>query len=1065
MSEQDQGVFAHIQLRSSTPAPNEKVLTFLMGMQDDRPNNTPPRSMADPDEYASKAGSINSGTRTPQQLFSPAPRSKISDILLDPPLSRNGLKAPSHIEEVDERDDVNSNVQVGTRSELGEMPVREPGPHDPPGPKYASYDSGPSFGNFGPLPTDEHPTASINLYANNSWNPQWANIINNGDGNGEAWNNGASGNPTGLTEGGLSAYPAGLTSGPPASERGGTPRQGSVILDARAPSRASPSKASERDLTTSPRPPSRVQSKAPTDQPPWSPFSGRSKLTRPTDKGIPYPPLPESRMGDHDIGSPQSRARSAKVPSISPSDSPSGSGSPRVQLFAQRGPYSNGHMSPPPGSVLSGGMAPGGHHNRAFSPYRHAPTQEDLLNAALRGRALVIPNSPEPKAPSVISKSPSKQGTPKSPQSRALSQMEGGKPISEVSRSKHSSIAGSRISHVGSRAEREQQDLTPTPSRPQSPDGLDPEEARMVNDALASRIVDDALAAARTPRTSYYAASLEPEATSHYHDMELCVLLHQENDPSQHEIVKKALRKAVRQRIKKLGMKYDHESIKQYRKSYHDHDPSVHMRPEYSNDEPPQWASDLKREIVLMQQRIESLGPKIEGLKSQDRSFIANGSRFAYEPDESTRTPMTQTVNIQTQPTGTLADSMYQPAEEEDVFLDEDGNPVQEWENKTETDMPRRLYTDGETRSQARSEPPEVTKDDSTGQQYLEEQLYKLREKPQGSQSDLRSHQSWEVAQHDEMDDIYEEDRGLPQSGLPTIPDTNADVYHDDRSNSPPLPELPKDDHEMTVHPQGPWNTVEYSGEAPPLPPWQRIHARLLNWAIIWPMSELEQALNSTTRGQQVDEVALSIWSTQAYKRYVRARLTESPQGVVDRLFVPPNMADAISNAVFNGRHGDACGMLKDLWGPFGLDGMPRLIVVLAKHRSDPNHWVVHRFSLPEGALTTYDSYPERTLPDGRPLGWWFAIRVAWPNAMYPSPDHLVQKMVRLHRPMQPPIDNSVAAAGIWRNVLMGSRAERSVDLERLRDLINTEVKNLKQRKHLGKLSIGVTRPAWEDMS
>ena len=98
--------------------------------------------------------------------------------------------------------------------------------------------------------------------------------------------------------------------------------------------------------------------------------------------------------------------------------------------------------------------------------------------------------------------------------------------------------------------------------------------------------------------------------------------------------------------------------------------------------------------------------------------------------------------------------------------------------------------------------------------------------------------------------------------------------------------------------------------------------------------------------GQQVDEVALSIWSTQAYKRYVRARLTESPQGVVDRLFVPPNMADAISNAVFNGRHGDACGMLKDLWGPFGLDGMPRLIVVLAKHRSDPNHWVVHRCDL-----------------------------------------------------------------------------------------------------------------------
>jgi hypothetical protein len=84
---------------------------------------------------------------------------------------------------------------------------------------------------------------------------------------------------------------------------------------------------------------------------------------------------------------------------------------------------------------------------------------------------------------------------------------------------------------------------------------------------------------------------------------------------------------------------------------------------------------------------------------------------------------------------------------------------------------------------------------------------------------------------------------------------------------------------------------------------------------------------------------------------------------------------------------------------------------------------------------------------------------------MYPSPDHLMQKMVRLHRPMQLPIDNSVAAAGIWRNILMGSRAERSLDLERLRDLINTEVKNLKQRKNLGKLSVGMARPAWEDMS
>ncbi|KAG5719633.1 hypothetical protein E4T56_gene7797, partial [Termitomyces sp. T112] len=223
-------------------------------------------------------------------------------------------------------------------------------------------------------------------------------------------------------------------------------------------------------------------------------------------------------------------------------------------------------------------------------------------------------------------------------------------------------------------------------------------------------------------------------------------------------------------------------------------------------------------------------------------------------------------------------------------------------------------------------------------------------------------------------------------------------------------------------------------------------------------------ALNSTTRGQQVDEIALSIWTTQTYKRYVRARLTDNPAGIVDRLFVPPNMADAISNAVYNGQHGNACGMLREMWTTFGLPGMPRLLVVLARHRSENDHWVVHRYSLPEGTLMTYDSYTGRSIMDGRPLGWWFAIRIAWPNANYPSPDHLEQKMVRLHRPAQLPIDNSVAAAGIWRNILMGSRGERSLDLERLRDLINTEVKNLRQRKILGRLSITAPRQAlnWE---
>jgi hypothetical protein len=136
---------------------------------------------------------------------------------------------------------------------------------------------------------------------------------------------------------------------------------------------------------------------------------------------------------------------------------------------------------------------------------------------------------------------------------------------------------------------------------------------------------------------------------------------------------------------------------------------------------------------------------------------------------------------------------------------------------------------------------------------------------------------------------------------------------------------------------------------APPI--WQRVHQRLLNWAMVWPLTELDKALTSTERGHQVEEIALSVWCTQVYKRYVRARMSEggvnsSGEGgtqKVDRMYVPPNMADAISTAVYNGRHGDACQMLKDMWAPFGLEGMPRLIIVLARHRRDEHHWVTHR--------------------------------------------------------------------------------------------------------------------------
>lgn len=83
---------------------------------------------------------------------------------------------------------------------------------------------------------------------------------------------------------------------------------------------------------------------------------------------------------------------------------------------------------------------------------------------------------------------------------------------------------------------------------------------------------------------------------------------------------------------------------------------------------------------------------------------------------------------------------------------------------------------------------------------------------------------------------------------------------------------------------------------------------------------------------------------------------------------------------------------------------------------------------------------------------------MAFTNDAYPAPDQVVQRMIRLHRPLQLQVDNSVAAAAIWRNLIMGSKADRLVDLERLRDLIRQEVKGIRQKKEQGKLSLSLSR-------
>ena len=152
-------------------------------------------------------------------------------------------------------------------------------------------------------------------------------------------------------------------------------------------------------------------------------------------------------------------------------------------------------------------------------------------------------------------------------------------------------------------------DLSPVPSAPQTlrsdhDDSLatpriqsrvDPPVIPRAESRGESRVEDEELndyeteivqgiLSSRTPRTSMIAPSVlaEDVKRSQYHDEDLCILLHAADKEMQHEVVRKALRKAVAARIRKLGFKSDREGIKQYRKKFHDHDPSWHVTNEPS---------------------------------------------------------------------------------------------------------------------------------------------------------------------------------------------------------------------------------------------------------------------------------------------------------------------------------------------------------------------------------------------------------------------------------------------------------------------------------------------------
>ncbi|CAE6337763.1 unnamed protein product, partial [Rhizoctonia solani] len=392
----------------------------------------------------------------------------------------------------------------------------------------------------------------------------------------------------------------------------------------------------------------------------------------------------------------------------------------------------------------------------------------------------------------------------------------------------------------------------------------------------------------KTPRTSYTVSPsvlADEVSRTHYHDEDLCILLHAAEDPNQHEVIRKAVRKAAKMRINRLGIEDERRR-----------EPLSIAAPPDPNAAP-QWARPLFDMLQDAQTRLESLEGgrnRIEAPPSHMGSHRP-GSDVGFDLNVG-RTPVTAHGNIDasTVPSGThVGESVL-------------GGKTADYQQNLEDDYPdhsREHIQDPGTIRQALREflhPDEHERSVAGGQSFagpgtaMDRSVFGRGESVFGHEQE----QSIAGGEGDVEEELYK--LRVKQ------PPPRSEVSHNGE-----VPEIPGEDRNDDIPPQSAVSAPPDRDRAlqtyQPPPVWQKVHQRLLNWAMVWPLTELDKALASTERGHQVEEIALSVWCTQVYKRYVRARMSEGggDASKVDRMYVPPNMADAISTAVYNGRHGD----------------------------------------------------------------------------------------------------------------------------------------------------------------
>ena len=149
-----------------------------------------------------------------------------------------------------------------------------------------------------------------------------------------------------------------------------------------------------------------------------------------------------------------------------------------------------------------------------------------------------------------------------------------------------------------------------------------------------------------------------------------------------------------------------------------------------------------------LQEQVATLSPKIDGLLNSPP-----GSQRNYESEAYAQTPITQTIHIQSNQTGT--ESVFAPATE--VVVETEIHPEEEeYDEEEEEGAGTEVQeTAPQSVTQTRGVSEYTAHRDSPGQQFLEEELYKLRIKPSGSQSAI-THKTWELARDDGEEEEYE---------------------------------------------------------------------------------------------------------------------------------------------------------------------------------------------------------------------------------------------------------------------------------------------------------------------